>query len=65
MAEYPYNNGYQETIKNTPFFANYRIHPKYEVIGHPIQGKQTKPEEMTLLQESLTKEILATQLRQN
>jgi len=27
LAEFAYNNGYQETI-NTPFFANYRINPE-------------------------------------
>jgi len=47
LAEFAYNNGYQETIKNTPFFADYGINPEYEMIGHLIQGKQTKPEEMT------------------
>ena len=40
LAEFAYNNGYQETIKNTPLFANYGIHPEYEMIGHLIQGKQ-------------------------
>jgi len=64
LAEFAYNNGYQETIKNTPFFANYGINPKYEIIGHLIQGKQTKPEEMTQLHESLRNEMVATQLRQ-
>jgi len=53
LAEFAYNNGYQENIKNTPFFANYGINPEYEMIGHLIQGKQTKPEEMTQLHESL------------
>jgi len=28
LAEFAYNNGYQETIKNTPFFANYGINPE-------------------------------------
>jgi len=59
LAEFAYNNGYQETIKNTPFFANYGINPEYEIIGHPIQGKQTKPEEMTQLHESLRNEMVA------
>jgi len=53
LSEFAYNNGYQETIKNTPFFANYRINPEYEMISHLIQGKQTKPEEMNQLHESL------------
>jgi len=64
LAEFAYNNGYQETIKNTAFFANYGINPKYEMIGHLIQGKQTKPEEMTQLHESLRNEMVAAQLRQ-
>jgi len=63
-AEFAYNNGYQETIKNTPFFANYGINPEYEMIGHLIQGKQTKPEEMTQLHESLRNAMVASQLRQ-
>jgi len=52
LAELAYNNGYQETIKDTAFFANYGINPEYEIIGDLIQGKQTKPEEMTQLHES-------------
>ena len=64
MAEFAYNNGYQETIKNTPFFANYGINPEYEMIGHLIQGKHTKREEMTQLPELLKNEMVAAQLRQ-
>jgi len=64
LAEFAYNNGYQETIKDTPFVANYGINPEYEMIGHLIQGKQTKPEEMTQLHESWRNEIVAAQLRQ-
>jgi len=64
LAEFAYNNGYQETIKNTPFFANYGINPEYEMIVHLIQGKQEKPEKMTLLHESLRNEMVAAQLRQ-
>jgi len=47
LVEFAYNNGYQETMKNTPFFANYGRQPEYEMISHLIPGKQTKPEEMT------------------
>jgi len=64
LAEFAYNNGYQETIKHSPFFANYGINPEYKMIGHVIQGKQTKPEEMTQLHESLRNEMVAAQLRQ-
>jgi len=34
------------------------------MIGHLIQGKRTKPEEMTQLHESLRNEMVAAQLRQ-
>jgi len=64
LAEFAYNKGYQETIKNTPFFANYGINPEYEMIGHLIQGGQKKAEEMTQLHESLRAEMVAAQLRQ-
>jgi len=58
-AEFAYNNGYQETIKSTPFFANYGINPEYEMISHLIQGKQMKLEEMSHLHESLRNEMVA------
>jgi len=64
LEEFAYNNGYQETIKNTPFLANYGSNPEYEMIAHLIQGKQTKPEEITHLHESLRNQIVAAQLRQ-
>jgi len=64
LAEFAYNNGYQEAIKNTPFFANYGINPEYEMIGHLIHAKRTKPEEMTQLHESFRNEMVAPQLRQ-
>jgi len=63
LAEFAYNKGYQETIKNTPFFANYGINPEYKMMAHLIQGKQTKTEEMTQLHESLRNEMMAAQLR--
>jgi len=34
------------------------------MIGHLIQGGQTKPEEMTLLYESLRNKMVAAQLQQ-
>jgi len=64
LAEFAYNNGYQGTIKNTPFFKNYRINPESEMIGHLIKGTQRKQEEMTQLPESSSNEIVATQLLQ-
>ena len=56
LAEFAYNTGYQETIKNTPFFANYGINPEYEMIGHLIPGEHIRPEERTQLHESLRDE---------
>jgi len=64
LAEFAYNKGYQETIKSGPFFAKYGINPEYQRIGHLIQGKQVKPEEITQLHESLRNEMVAAQLRQ-
>ena len=64
LAEFAYNNGYPETIKNTSFFPNYGINPEYKMSGHLIQGKQTKPEEMGQLLESLRNEMVAAQLLQ-
>jgi len=64
LAEFAYNNGYQETIKTTAFFANHGINPEYEMIRHLIQGKQTNPDEMTQLQESLRNEMVVVPLRQ-
>jgi len=37
LAEFAYNNGYPETIKNTRFFANYGTHHEYEMIAYLIQ----------------------------
>jgi len=63
-AEFAYNNGYQETIKHTPFFANYGINPEYETIGHLMQGKDTPLEEMSQLHDVLRAEISEAQIRQ-
>jgi len=64
LRKFAYNNGYQETIKNKPFFANYGINPEYEMIGHLIEGKQVEPKEITQLHESLREEMVAPQIRQ-
>jgi len=64
LAEFAYNNGYQETIENTHSFPNKRINPEYKMIGHLIQAKQLKLEQMTQLPESLRNEMVAAQLRQ-
>ena len=51
LAEFAQTNGYQQTIKNIAFLANYGINPEYKMIAHLIQGKQTNQEEMTQLNE--------------
>ena len=63
-AEFAYNNGYQETIKHTPFFANYGINPECEAIGHLMQGNITPLEEMSQLHDVLRAEMTEAQIRQ-
>jgi len=63
-AEFAYNNGYQETIKHTPFFANYGMNPEYEAIGHLMQGNTTPLEEMSQLHHVLRAEMSQPQIRQ-
>jgi len=50
--------------KEKPFFENYRINHEYEMIGHLIQGQQTKRGEMTKFHESLGNQMVGAQLRQ-
>jgi len=61
LAEFAYNNGYQESIKSRSFLANCGINPEYEMISPLIPGKQVKPEQRTQLQESLRNEMVADQ----
>ena len=63
-AEFAYNNGYQETIRHTPFYANYGINPEYETIGHLMQGNDTPLKEMSQLHDVLRAEIAEAQTRQ-
>jgi len=63
MAEFAYNNGYQESIKRAAFFANYGFNPEYQTIGHLMQGKITPPEDMSQLQDTLQAEMTEAQLR--
>jgi len=63
MAEFSYNNGYQESMKRTPFFANYGANPEYQTIGHLMQGKITLPENMSQLHDTLQAEMTEVQLR--
>jgi len=63
MAEFAYNNGYQESTKHTPFFANYGTNPEYQAIGHLIKGRMTSPEDMSQLHETLQAEMTEAQMR--
>jgi len=63
MAEFAYNNGYQESIKHTPFFANYGTNPEYQAIGHLMQGKTMSPEDMSQLHDTLQAEMTEAQTR--
>jgi len=63
MAEFAYNNGYQESIKHTPFFENYGTNLEYQAIGHLIQGETTSPEDMSQLHDTLQAEMTEAQMR--
>jgi len=63
MAEFAYNNGYQESIKRTPIFANYGINPEYQTIRHLMQEEITPPENMSQLHHTLQAEMTEAQLR--
>jgi len=62
MAEFAYNNGYQERTKDTPFFANYGTNPEYQAIGHLIQGRTPSPEDMSQLHDTLQAEMREAQM---
>ena len=53
LAEFAYNNGYQETIKTTPFYANYGRNPEHQLMNHLIMEKETSAKDMENLHERL------------
>jgi len=63
MAEFAYNNGYQESTKHTPCFTNYGINPEDQAIGHVIQGRTTSPEDMSQLHDTPQAEMTEAQMR--
>jgi len=63
MAKFAYNNGYQESIKHTPFIANYGTHPEYQAIGHLIQGRTMSPDDMSQLHDTLQAEMMEAEMR--
>ena len=64
IAEFAYHNGYQETIKTTPFYANYGRNPEDQLMNHMIMGKETTAENMENLHQALREEMKTAQLRQ-
>ena len=63
MAEFAYNNSYQETIKKTPFYANYGINPEHQLITHMMTEKIRSATGMKELHDALQAEIPTAQLR--
>ena len=53
LAEFAYNNRYQETIKPTLFYANYRRNPEHQLMNHLITGKETSAKDMENLHQTL------------
>ena len=64
IAEFAYNNGYQETIQTTPFYANYGRNPEHQLMNHMITDKETTAENMKNLHQTLREEMKTAQLRQ-
>ena len=64
LAEFAYNNGYQETIKTTLFYANYGRNPEHQLINHLITEKETSAKDMENLHQTLREEMTIAQLRQ-
>ena len=63
LAEFAYNNGYQETIKRTPFYANYGRNPEHQLMNHLITEKETSAKDMENLHQTLREEMTTAQLR--
>ena len=51
LAEFAYNNAHQESIKTSPFFANYGFHPTLISIAHPVSQVPKADEYANLIQE--------------
>ena len=64
LAEFVSNNGYQETIKTTPFYANYGRNPKHQLMHHLITEKETSAKDIEDPQQGLREEMTTAQLRQ-
>ena len=64
LDEFAYNNGYQETIKTTPFYANYGRNPEHQLMNHLITKKENSARDMENLHQTLGEEMTTAQLRQ-
>ena len=64
IAEFAYNNRYQETIKTTPFYANYRRNTEHQLMYHLITEKETSVKKMENLHQTLREAMKTGQLRQ-
>ena len=53
LAEFAYNNGYQETIKITQFYANYGRNPEHQLMNHLITEKETSAKGIENLHQAL------------
>ena len=53
LAEFAYNNAYQETIKTTLFYANYGRNPEHQLMNHLITEKETSAKDMDILHQTL------------
>lgn len=63
IAEFAYNNSYQETIKWRYFYANYKINLKHQVIIHMITENIISATGMKELQDTLLAEMAMAQLQ--
>ena len=57
--EFAYKNSYQETIKSTPFYANYVVGPEHQLITHMTTKKMASATGMTGLHDTPL-EVMAT-----
>ena len=63
MAEFAYNNSYQETLKTTPLYTNYGINPEHQLITHMMKEKITSVTGMKELHDTLQAKMTTAQLR--
>jgi hypothetical protein len=51
VAEFAYNNTFQESIHQTPFFANYGHHPRFDSLNLSLAKNPTAQDLVTRLLE--------------